>query len=472
MTLAEKMAAMRVAAQEKKRQDAIEKEQRRQKCVKARAARGPLVSRPVAPKPPKPTRERCPTMILTPSHVLDSKGQLRCGASGVYHGSCIRDGGGQRAAEEVQAQRPSMPKVATSDALAQAMALSSSPELVAPRFVLDEEQGSIDAQAPLAIDFAGHTSTFVQPAPEVDAVAGASRGAPKSLVAEAEADAVDLPEQERDQVMEEGEHVCTIPALARPVQDERAQQEQTEGLKRKGGRPKKRKPTGASGIVVELKGSGLGGRGQNTTATLLAFRASKAQLAEPNQAGSSLAPVNEQLEESDAVRGGLTEGAVAAEYEHEQALLEREGVVCADQWERLELRCVLSFQPLTDPAKGSHCLHRACCNYKELRDYAGRVTTGRKHRRKQCPLATCGARLQRTRDVERDADLKALLEKVPPSTTAIWLRGKELRTSSPPQLTEAPPERTIEMDVSRKRKERPTGPEPERRSMRRNIIVL
>ena len=38
-------------------------------------------------------------------------------------------------------------------------------------------------------------------------------------------------------------------------------------------------------------------------------------------------------------------------------------------------------------------------------------------------LATCSARLQRTRDVERDTLLKTALSEAPPNTTSVWLRG-------------------------------------------------
>ena len=87
--------------------------------------------------------------------------------------------------------------------------------------------------------------------------------------------------------------------------------------------------------------------------------------------------------------------------ELDQEHLQSEGVVCASGWEKFEARCVISFMRLTDPAKGSACKHRACCNYDVLRDYVGRVARGPK----ECPLATCGARLQRTRDVVRDVHL-------------------------------------------------------------------
>ena len=88
---------------------------------------------------------------------------------------------------------------------------------------------------------------------------------------------------------------------------------------------------------------------------------------------------------------------------------------------------MLSFSRLTDPAKGSACKHRACCNYDVLRGYVGRVSRGPK----QCPLAMCSARLQRTRDVERDPALQALVEQVPRDTATVWLRGYEIRTSRP-----------------------------------------
>ena len=63
---------------------------------------------------------------------------------------------------------------------------------------------------------------------------------------------------------------------------------------------------------------------------------------------------------------GMAEQETAAKAVHETMLrreldaaaIEREGVV-ADEWEPFELRCVLSFAPLTDPAKGSACMHRA-----------------------------------------------------------------------------------------------------------------
>ena len=73
-------------------------------------------------------------------------------------------------------------------------------------------------------------------------------------------------------------------------------------------------------------------------------------------------------------------------------------------------------------------------HYDVLRDYVGRVARGPK----ECPLATCGARLQRTRDVVRDVQLHALLEQAPLNTT-LWLRGEEIRTSDPMSEAAATP---------------------------------
>ena len=153
-----------------------------------------------------------------------------------------------------------------------------------------------------------------------------------------------------------------------------------------------------------------------------------------------------------------------------QLQLENEGVVCADDWEKLELRCVLSFQRLTDPAKGSGCAHRACCNYQVLRDYVGRLTSGPKH----CPLATCGVRLQRTRDVVRDASLQLLLEDAPCDAVAVWLQGDKMRTSPPSRAAE----RSGTQPPTLNRKPRHSGaPKTSslpsaRKSARKEVIVL
>ena len=64
-------------------------------------------------------------------------------------------------------------------------------------------------------------------------------------------------------------------------------------------------------------------------------------------------------------------------------------VEVTDEWERLELRCAISFQRLTDPAKGASCTHRSCCNFGDLTAYVSR--------QKECPIAGCSAPLARSR---------------------------------------------------------------------------
>ena len=217
-------------------------------------------------------------------------------------------------------------------------------------------------------------------------------------------------------------------------------------------------------------------------AAALTTLAAEAEAAEAVAPADEVSAVDQARTSEEAAAAEEARAAAAAEAAAEEAarqlaeaaaaerarqeLFESEGVVCDDEWERLELRCVLSFQRLTDPAKGSACNHRACCNYKELRDYVGRLASGPK----QCPLATCGARLQRTRDVERDAPMLELLQTVRADVATVWLRDGELRTSDP---RARPPPTEGGSVASRKRSSTAasTGVEP-RRSTRRNVIVL
>ena len=101
-----------------------------------------------------------------------------------------------------------------------------------------------------------------------------------------------------------------------------------------------------------------------------------------------------------------------------------------------------------------------------LRDYVGRVASGSK----QCPLASCGARLLRTRDVERDANLQAAIERAPDSTS-LWLRGEEVRSTQPPASQDMSHEQSIGM-AKQKRKRQSTAADGERHSTRRQVIVL
>jgi len=114
-------------------------------------------------------------------------------------------------------------------------------------------------------------------------------------------------------------------------------------------------------------------------------------------------------------------------------------------WVKLSLRCALSLQPLTDPAKGDTCTHLPMCNYHELRDFVGRSnavamsrSSGGQLRAKLCPIMGCEQRLQRTRDVVRDDALRMHLEKLPGQPDVVWLANGELRTT-PPEARAPPP---------------------------------
>ena len=105
------------------------------------------------------------------------------------------------------------------------------------------------------------------------------------------------------------------------------------------------------------------------------------------------------------------------------------GTTLGEMWVPLELRCALSLQRLTDPAKGEGCTHAPRCNYEQLRSYVGRLLghCGTK----ACPIAGCSARLQRTRGVLRDDWLREQLTRVPRHVETVWLRGDELRMHPP-----------------------------------------
>ena len=75
--------------------------------------------------------------------------------------------------------------------------------------------------------------------------------------------------------------------------------------------------------------------------------------------------------------------------------------VVASDWEPLPLRCQITHARLSEPAKGSQCVHVAKCNLAALRLYAGRT----------CPC--CSAVIARSRDVALDEHLKSQLEQVP-----------------------------------------------------------
>ena len=94
---------------------------------------------------------------------------------------------------------------------------------------------------------------------------------------------------------------------------------------------------------------------------------------------------------------------------------------CTVSWERLELKCAYSRLPLVDPAKAIGCCHPPCCNYDDLRAYAGRL--------KKCP--SCAKAILRTRNIERDDELREALQRLPRATEVVWVRGSRVSVDAP-----------------------------------------
>ena len=93
-------------------------------------------------------------------------------------------------------------------------------------------------------------------------------------------------------------------------------------------------------------------------------------------------------------------------------------VEVADEWERLKLRCAISFQ-LTDPAKGAG-YRRSCAT----------SATSRRACRAKNARSPAAPPLTRSRDVEHDDALRASLAAVPPPSTSCGC-ADEVRTTPP-----------------------------------------
>ncbi len=122
--------------------------------------------------------------------------------------------------------------------------------------------------------------------------------------------------------------------------------------------------------------------------------------------------------------GGSTDGGSSDDDEVESDVLL--------SWERVELRCAVSFQRLADPAKLSACRHRSACNYEALADYRSHLSS------KECPVLGCGAKVARRHGLQRDLRLRALLQGVPSSVETVWIRGDELSVERPAVLSPRP----------------------------------
>ena len=93
-------------------------------------------------------------------------------------------------------------------------------------------------------------------------------------------------------------------------------------------------------------------------------------------------PVHEHRVKFDA---GGSEWFILSAVPHEllDDILDSDVIECGvgAKWERVDLRCQISQQPLIDPARGKQCCHAANVNFDSLAEYVSRY--------KQCPIFGC-----------------------------------------------------------------------------------
>lgn len=93
-------------------------------------------------------------------------------------------------------------------------------------------------------------------------------------------------------------------------------------------------------------------------------------------------------------------------------------------WQKFSARCVYSHELLTDPARFSACTHPSCVQYFHLESCLRATRT--------CPVAGCNVKNARSRDLERDDELREALATLPQGTEECWLRGtSDLRLDKP-----------------------------------------
>ena len=80
-----------------------------------------------------------------------------------------------------------------------------------------------------------------------------------------------------------------------------------------------------------------------------------------------------------------------------------------EAWQKLPLRCCYSHARLTDPARGSTCLHPPMCNFEALQICLAHSKD------KACPVSGCMQQLRRRDAVVRDDALRAALALLPAS---------------------------------------------------------
>ena len=95
-------------------------------------------------------------------------------------------------------------------------------------------------------------------------------------------------------------------------------------------------------------------------------------------------------------------------------------------WERLDLRCAVTWQRLHDPAKLVGCAHAAKVNFNALR-ISG---TNQGERANVCPVAGCNATM-RIRNIVRDVLLQKKLKRLREDVETVWLCGEKMVTKLP-----------------------------------------
>jgi len=81
-------------------------------------------------------------------------------------------------------------------------------------------------------------------------------------------------------------------------------------------------------------------------------------------------------------------------------------------WQKLELRCAITRERLTNPANGDSCLHLPSCNYEALREYVARA--------RRYPVFGCQAML-RPKAVQSEQALREEIASLPPFAEAAWM---------------------------------------------------
>ena len=130
-----------------------------------------------------------------------------------------------------------------------------------------------------------------------------------------------------------------------------------------------------------------------------------------NDAEEEQEQAGEQEEEEE-------EADVEAEDEERRAAV---SATCEGAWQKIELRCAITMERLTDPARIAGCTHPCRVNFSALAN-TGNV----------CPVVGC-SRPNRHRLRVRDHALRSAIQKAPHSATAIWVKGGRVRMTAPPR---------------------------------------